>query len=76
MSDFTKKWRVTHDEPLTYNERVINSACDIIEKQTEQIEELKQLLIEYGRHSPGCSAPYGYDCRCGWDRERKALEGK
>ena len=32
MSDFTKKWRVKHGEPLNYNERIVNSACDIIEK--------------------------------------------
>lgn len=44
-------------------------------KQAERIKALEQLLIEYGRHSSGCSAPYGYDCRCGWDREKKILEG-
>ena len=44
MSDFTKKWRVKHDEPLTYNERIINSACDIIEKQDERIEEIEALV--------------------------------
>jgi len=25
----------------------------------ERVEELEQLLDEYGRHSEGCSAPYG-----------------
>ena len=39
MSKFTEMWRVTHGEPLTYNERIINSACDIIERQDEQMEE-------------------------------------
>jgi hypothetical protein len=35
--------------------------------------ELLELLHEYGRHGPGCSAEYGihYRCRCGW---RKVLE--
>ncbi len=41
MRDFTKNWRVKHDEPLTYNERIINSACDIIEKQDERITGLE-----------------------------------
>ncbi len=41
MSEFTKMWRVTHDEPLNYNERVINSACDIIEEQDERNIELE-----------------------------------
>ncbi len=31
-SEFTKKWRIKHGEPMTYNERVVNSACDIIDK--------------------------------------------
>jgi hypothetical protein len=44
MSEFTKKWRVTHPEPLTYNERIINSACDIIERQDKQIVELNSQL--------------------------------
>ena len=41
ICEFTKMWRVTHDEPLTYNERIINSACDIIEKQDKRIIKLE-----------------------------------
>lgn len=41
-----------------------------------RVETLTGLLSEYGRHAEGCSAPYGYRCRCGWDRESAAaLEG-
>ena len=40
MSKFTKMWRVKHDEPLTYNERIINSACDIIEKYETALQEI------------------------------------
>lgn len=41
----------------------------------EQIEALEQLLIEYGGHLPGCAKQLGekYPCRCGWDREKKAI---
>lgn len=42
MSKFTEMWRVTHDEPLTYNERIINSACDIIERQDKRTERLQK----------------------------------
>jgi len=47
-------------------------------RANKRIKELEAILIEYGRHSPGCSAQYDkkYPCRCGWDRERKiALKG-
>jgi len=39
----------------------------------KHIKELEQLLIEYGRHSPGCPAQYDkkYPCRCGWDKVLK-----
>ena len=37
-------------------------------QQVEKIKELKQDLLEFGRHSEGCSAPYSYPCRCGWDK--------
>lgn len=47
MSDFTKKWRIKHGEPLNYNERVINSACDIIEQQDERIEQLGTELEQH-----------------------------
>lgn len=43
-------------------------------------QKLKELLIEYGRHSPDCPARYNTTkrknpCRCGWDREKKILKG-
>lgn len=44
MSNFTKKWRVKHGKPLTYNERIINSACDIIEEQDKRIVDLEKAL--------------------------------
>ena len=54
MSEFTEMWRVKHDEPLNYNERIVNNACEIIERQDERIEEfeerieaLEQLLVCY-----------------------------
>lgn len=37
------------------------------------VELLQALLREYGRHAEGCSAPFGYPCKCGWDRESAAL---
>ena len=39
----------------------------------ERIKKLEELLIEYGRHSPGCPKQWGskYPCNCGWDRERE-----
>lgn len=57
MSEFTKKWRVKHDEPLNYNERIINSACDIIEKQDEQIKELES-AINYATDGIDTLSPY------------------
>ena len=48
-------------------------AKDKFKALEEENKELKELLIEYGRHSAGCSKQYDkkYPCRCGWDRERK-----
>ncbi len=34
---------------------------------------VKAELREYGRHHPGCNAPFGsYACKCGWADVRKA----
>ena len=43
------------------------------DKLNKRIKELEELLIEYGRHSPGCAKQWNekYPCRCGWDRERE-----
>jgi len=46
MSEFTKMWRVKHDEPLNYNERIINSACDIIEKQEAALNAIWPFIEE------------------------------
>ena len=43
-SEFTKKWRIKHGEPMTYNERVVNSACDIIDK-LEHKARLSRIVI-------------------------------
>ena len=34
----------------------------------DEIDLLRDLLYEYGRHAEGCSAEFGdtYRCRCGW----------
>lgn len=54
QTDFTKKWRVKHGEPMTYNERIINSACDLIDRLTAEKNkpirgstEFSSLLREY-----------------------------
>jgi hypothetical protein len=43
-----------------------------------EIAELKQDLIEYGRHSPGCPRQWGskYKCKCGWLKVMEDLKGK
>lgn len=47
-------------------------------KLLEEIEQLKQDLIEYGRHAEGCSRAFGekYRCRCGWLRVKQALKNE
>ncbi len=59
MSDFTKKWRVTHDEPLTYNERIINSACDII-KELEDSDAWRKSATEFYENG-GCPLCFSTD---------------
>ena len=34
---------------------------------TPRIVALTEALRDYGRHNEGCSGPYGYPCKCGWD---------
>ena len=46
MSDFTKKWRVKHGEPLNYNEHIVNSACDIIEEQEAALNAIWPFIEE------------------------------
>ncbi|MHC4464079.1 MAG: hypothetical protein ACYS30_22015 [Planctomycetota bacterium] len=40
-----------------------------------EIEKLKEILIEYGRHLPGCVGSFSsnYPCSCGWERTRKEV---
>ena len=40
-------------------------------------KELKELLTEYGRHSPGCSQEFSskYHCRCGWSEVETNKQG-
>lgn len=59
-----------------YNKKVLDN-LDL----KERIIMLEGLLMEYGRHSMGCSAQYNtthskYPCRCGWDREREQALNK
>ena len=39
----------------------------------EEHQELKELLIEYGRHQPGCPNQYDkiWSCRCGWKKVKQ-----
>ena len=54
MSKFTTMWRIKHGEPLTYNERIINSACDIIDRQEKAING----IISYPHHCYDCGCTY------------------
>lgn len=42
--EFAEYWRIKHGEPLSYIERVVNSACDIIIRQDKRIDELTEEL--------------------------------
>ena len=50
-----------------------------LREQVEQLraenKDLKQDLLEFGRHSKGCNYPYGeaYGCKCGWLEVAKRL---
>ncbi len=61
------------------------NTCGYWAKQQKQIQhlqaenkELKQNLLEFGRHSEGCSRTFGekYRCKCGWLKVQQALKGK
>lgn len=83
-SEFTKKWRIKHGEPLTYNERIVNSACDIIEQQDERIMALRKTKCPPISEGDSCICPIeeleeriklaigGIDALSGdWDEETK-----
>lgn len=36
-------------------------------------EAAMEHLRDFGRHNEGCSAPYGWPCKCGWDDVEKWL---
>ena len=52
-------------------------ACDRLDASKASCKELKELLTEYGRHSPGCSQEFGskYHCRCGWSEVEANKQG-
>ena len=57
----------------------VAEACKELDSQIEgfkaEIVDLKQDLLEFGRHSEGCNYPYGeaYGCKCGWLETMKRL---
>lgn len=46
-----------------------------VQRLTAENANLRQLVIEYGRHCEGCSAACGdqYRCRCGWQEEGEPI---
>lgn len=40
----------------------------------EPVVEAMVGLLEYARHDEGCSAPFGYPCKCRYDEVKKELE--
>lgn len=50
----------------------------VVDRLMEENEKLKQIIAEYSRHNPGCSAQFGkkYRCKCGWDKVKKGIDGK
>ena len=72
-SEFTKEMRLTYElRPKVIEGKIaakhIFDLCDSLDVSEASCKELKELLTEYGRHSPGCSREFGkkYRCRCGW----------
>ena len=49
---------------------------ELVDRLMEEIKGLKQDLIEFGRHSPGCPNQYDkkYHCKCGWLKVEQALK--
>jgi len=48
-----------------------------LDNKCVELQEAKQDLLEFGRHSEGCNYPYGkeYGCKCGWLQVEQALKG-
>jgi hypothetical protein len=44
------------------------SSVYVVPELVAEVRRLRQLIIEYARHTEGCSAAHGdqYRCRCGW----------
>lgn len=58
------------------------AAGEILSERCQQLQaenkELKQDLLEFGRHSEGCCYIYDkvYGCKCGWLEVEQALKSK
>ena len=48
------------------------------EKLEDENKQLREDLIEFGRHGEGCAYQYDkkFPCKCGWLKTRQALVGK
>ena len=79
-SEFTKKAREinnTENVPKWLVRRTLGETCDRLDASEASRKELKELLTEYGRHSPGCSQEFSskYHCRCGWSEVETNKQG-
>ena len=76
LKDFVLKLVEKEDlEELDYwAEEYLHAYEQLAKIQEIQAEnkELKQNLLEFGRHSEGCSRTFGekYRCKCGWAEAR------
>jgi hypothetical protein len=50
----------------------------VMERVIGRNKQLREDLIEYGRHQPGCSEKFAaeHGCRCGWDKVKEALHNE
>lgn len=59
-----------------------NTIWEAVEKRLEQLQaelnETRRDLLEFGRHSEGCSHAFDvkYRCRCGWLKTEQVLKEK
>jgi hypothetical protein len=82
-TDFRDLLFVLDDEIVPDVWAAAKQACDIIDRQEaehkakdKRIKELRQDLIEFGRHSQGCTGRFEpYTCTCGWSKVEQALKG-
>ena len=74
LENLFREWREKADAELNINAELHTETAH----QDKRIKELKDIIIEYSRHQPGCPKQWSskYKCNCGWDREReKVLKG-